>query len=248
MPSNIIQSIIRNRANVLFERYNESRHIDHSGTKGDLREAYLMDFLEPLLPRRFSAATGFITDALGTCISPQIDLIFFDEGRVVPIELARHYFIVPIESVIGVCEIKSSLNSKSFDQIVKQIEAIRSLKLTSVVENRPLHASRNGIPTFIFSYDSDLSEEALKKQFNIYPSLISICIASQFLLLRRTDKGVDCIRKQNANDHWPLMVFVGVIEQLLNKPQEQMIGQSGLRSYLQANELDPSLHLEKPQP
>lgn len=182
--SNRINGIIRARLKGLMAQVDESKQIEHAPTKGALREEYLKEFLESLLPSRYLVKNGFICDVLGG-ISPQLDLILADTSVLPSIALSKDVSLIPVEVAIGAVEVKSKLKSKDFDQLKRQVDAIWSLRPVSE-SPQPGH---HGVRIFIFAYESEVSMPHLTTWFESIPALFGICIMGK-AFIRRAPEGI----------------------------------------------------------
>src|SRR5277367_2285405 len=86
-----------------------SRHIEHSVASGTAAERIWLDVLGRYLPKRHSAAPGFVIDSESRR-SRQIDIVIFDNVHsplLLPHESGLH---IPAESVHAVFEVKMTFN------------------------------------------------------------------------------------------------------------------------------------------
>lgn len=197
--SNTINGVIRARLKGLMAQIDESKQIKHAPTKGALREKYLTEFLESLLPSRYLVKNGFICDALGG-ISPQMDLILADTSTLPSIALSIDISLIPVEVVIGAVEVKSVLKSRDFEQLKRQADAIWSLK--PIAEDpQPGHF---GVRIFIFAYESEVSIPQLSKWFESIPALFGICIMGK-AFMRRAPEGIVSVLDRGEDGD---MVFI----------------------------------------
>ena len=239
-PDNAIRQALIARAKIMMDRLAESNHIEHKGTKGSLREAYLRDFLVTSFAHRFDLISGFITDALGTTITPQIDLIIYNESIVPAIILGVGTAIVPIESVRCTCEIKSILKTDHEAQILEQSNAIKSLYVTGYNQEKIAHALFSGLPIAVFCYETNVALDTLKKWFENNPNLLSICVIKRFLIYRSAP-GQDPIVLDATNEYKELLVFVSSLFDISVFTQvslNKMGFMHSLKPYLQADELN----------
>jgi hypothetical protein len=112
-----------------FER---TSSIKHRGDKGSARENLLRDFLREsgYIPDKFGISEGssHVISTTGH-ISNQVDLLIFDKlnsPKLMSIDDIQYF---PIESVYGIIEVKSNIDSKDtlFDAL-KKIKSFKSLK------------------------------------------------------------------------------------------------------------------------
>lgn len=149
----------------------------HYAVRGAETEDILKDFLNKLLPKRFSADTGLVID-LEDNISSQTDVIIYDSLNSPIYRTGSRLLILPADNVASVIEIKSSLNKTELSDAAKKIASVKCLKKTPLtdvdqpVTFSPLVTTKTyGI---VFAYESKTSLEALAenlKEINkIYPS------------------------------------------------------------------------------
>lgn len=97
-------------SNELFSLKNRVRNfIDdrHWGEDGRYKEIILSEMLKRHLPKNVSIGTGFVVNQYN--ISTQVDIIVYDNKFPLMFEQGD-FVIVPSESVLGIVEVKSSLN------------------------------------------------------------------------------------------------------------------------------------------
>lgn len=104
----------------------ESAGIQHSLSKGEVRENPVRDFFETLLPRRLSVASGEIIDSKGS-VSPQSDLIVYRASDGIPI-LDAQPTILQVESVMCVTEVKSVINTGEYEDCLKKAKKLFELR------------------------------------------------------------------------------------------------------------------------
>lgn len=115
----------------------ERTHLYHQSLKniketGDDIEVEIRNFIKYFLPARFRITHGYIVDLKDNdsepIISPQIDLIIVDEfvpNRVFSLGKSDGIDIVPTESVVGIIEIKRTLNEDTLKKAIDQISEIK---------------------------------------------------------------------------------------------------------------------------
>lgn len=82
----------------------------HPGEYGVYREELLIRFLRLYIPEKFGISSGFIITADGS-ISHQCDIIVYDKERTPKIQNTERQRFFPIETVLGVIEVKSTIKS-----------------------------------------------------------------------------------------------------------------------------------------
>ena len=119
--------------------------IRHTGTVGSYREELLRGTIRQLLPTRFEISTGFIEN------SPrQLDLIIWDATNYTPLFREQDVVVVPLESVQGVIEVKTTLNTGELDEALEILHDVFRVNQTT----RPIF---KGIFAFHQGYKSDQS-------------------------------------------------------------------------------------------
>ena len=100
-----------------------SRHLSHKLTKGELRELFICDLLNPFLTSQFDIGTGIVINQRGDQ-SHQTDIIIYDTRVLPPFIKERHIGVYPAESVVATLEVKSSLTKR---EVLKAEESARVL-------------------------------------------------------------------------------------------------------------------------
>ena len=114
---NILRKAIEARANSMLEMYNLSGGVANDTEKGAFREFFLSALIQPLMPKQFGVGSGVVVDAEGRQ-SGQSDVVLYDTRRLPPVFLAGDRGVFPVDSVLAVVEVKSTLESRDYDQIV----------------------------------------------------------------------------------------------------------------------------------
>lgn len=105
--------------------FNISAQFQHNGNRGSYREDSLKNFLtNGKLPDIFGIASGEIISQYSQ-VSKQMDAIIFDKSKSIIFEASESTKIFPIESVLGVIEVKSQLSKT---KLIEGLENIKSLK------------------------------------------------------------------------------------------------------------------------
>lgn len=90
---------------------------NHWGEDGRYKEIILSETLKNLLPQNVIVATGFVMGATNQ-ISKQIDIIIYRKEYPVLFKIAD-FVVVPKESVVGIIEVKSKLESANIKSTVE---------------------------------------------------------------------------------------------------------------------------------
>ena len=167
-----------------FASFYESAGIQHSLSKGEVRENPVRDFFDSLLPTRFSVTADEIIDSRGR-ISPQSDLIVYRASDGIPV-LNMQPTILQVESVMCVTEVKSEINISEYKDCLAKATKLFKLRpfdtpLQKYERGRDPGAEDCRIFISIFAYGSNtkggLKEETERylqcaKDLGVDPSII----------------------------------------------------------------------------
>lgn len=123
MPGGLISDHSTAIIQGLIKRVESIKSLDHSLTKGELRELFVSKILKLFLTNQFDIGSGFIINQDGIH-SKQTDIIIYDNRILPPFINEYQIGIYPAQCVVGTIEIKSWL---SLDDILKTVEDIRYL-------------------------------------------------------------------------------------------------------------------------
>lgn len=222
MLKDIFSSVSR-KMQIDFEEI--TSQIQHNGEKGTARENILKEYLMSYIPEKYNFSKGTIVDCKDVQ-SKQIDIIIHDKFLTPYLVDMNETKIVPIESVYGVIEVKSTLSKEELRKSIKNIESVRSLHKKTI--------SGYSFPTagMVFAYDSDASLETVYKNFNElsadieYDKRIScICVLNKGVILPMDKNGfsnVSLFPNENTvyglfnNETEALLLFYLILVQILN--------------------------------
>ena len=192
--------------------------LSHNGEKGTFREYFVSEVVRPCIPNHFGISSGIIVDAWGKQ-SRQTDLIIYDQRMMPPILETGSTGIIPMDSVMAVLEVKSTLKSSHLSTLVNAAWKLHpdnadglKMKAKGTLDNGksfyPLYA--------IFGYQSDADDkdevERLKEQTGKDLDFIKlICVLNKGVWSRR--KGV-CL----SDD--PKENMLGFLINFLNKVEK----------------------------
>ncbi|EKF9989422.1 DUF6602 domain-containing protein [Vibrio cholerae] len=117
---------------------------EHQGVKGTGNETCLLSLLRSFLPPRFGVETGIVIDKNGKQ-AKQSDIVIYEKDKYSNFFSMTKTKFFPIECVIGVIEVKTTLNKKAFNEAMENIESITSLTPTQT----------RRVAAFIFSYNTN---------------------------------------------------------------------------------------------
>ncbi|MBB1486790.1 DUF6602 domain-containing protein [Oceanospirillum sediminis] len=182
---NPVKHTIQSRINSLKEISKGFDAINHSATKGTLRENGLIEFFKEVIPSKLSISSGIICDASGG-VSNQTDFIVYDRGVLPPLFLSSEISLIPVDSVYLTAEIKSNLRKKDLDQISDARKNFTKLKLSSFSDESE-NKSDVKIPTVVLAYATDIAENTLVKWMEKEEGVVSICVIDRFTLSKERD-------------------------------------------------------------
>ncbi len=120
--------------------------ISHNPSRGYVGEEILRDFLSTSLPSCAKVTQGFVIN--GNSISPQCDIIIYDNINYAPIYSFGSVDLIPIESVYCVIEVKTNINRASFNKVIADFKRLNDMG----VPNKALFLYKCCSPQTIESY------------------------------------------------------------------------------------------------
>src|SRR5262245_22554718 len=111
-----LQTYFRGTRTELLAAFDKSAGLQHAGERGGARESFVEIFLRRSFPQKFVVGSGEILD--GVDISPQADVVVYDEGMPILHYGAKNQYLA--EGVLAHIEVKSSATSTTInDTLVK---------------------------------------------------------------------------------------------------------------------------------
>jgi len=154
--------------------------VSHAGTKGVELESLIRDFFIEFIPERFRCTTGFLIDK-DRNLSPQIDIIIYDQMSIPKFFSYGTFNVLPIEAVSVICEVKMNLTLRELRDSFLKFSKVKSMSFfkEKVIFSygNALQWKETAIPNmWVVSYTSCWKTErgfrkAVKKIFNLYPEL-----------------------------------------------------------------------------
>ena len=200
----MFQDILDARIRDLWNLYEATGELKHSGQKGMLREMFLKRVLESILPPHFGVGTGIIVDKWRRQ-SPQVDLIIFDKRRLPPILEENGHGIYPMDAVLRVIEVKSILDKEGLKQLGRLSYSLdptnpNGLKMAT---KGNLENGQSYYPfAALFAYSSNISDiDKVKKSIpELNEKTCPVCVIT---------KGVDAV--PNVGKEQNLRVFLTIL-------------------------------------
>ena len=125
--------------------YDEStKRLIHPGEFGNHRERICIDYLRSIVPMRLDMGTGFMINDKGD-ISTQIDILIYDRNNTPLIENNEKQRFYPVETVVGIVEVKSDLNKTQFKEALNKLARNKRLKENM---SNPTAIKRNSLGSF----------------------------------------------------------------------------------------------------
>ena len=120
-----LYDVIKTATPKLEAEYNMSKIVQHSASKGALREFLLREIIKPFLPKIYGLCNGECFDSHDG-VSKQLDVIVYDDLFSYAVPMGE-YYMMPFESAYGEIEVKSMLNKEAFFESIENIASFKSL-------------------------------------------------------------------------------------------------------------------------
>lgn len=171
LQSKIEQFIINFLNNSKDIYFDDNGELIHPGEFGTYREKICMDLLRNIIPMRLDFGSGFIIDEIGN-VSHQCDIIIFDSKNTPLIENNERQRFFPIESVVGVGEVKSDLSKQKFKESLQKLSNVKKMRLNIDKRNPMVFEANNNTRR---DYQPDLNPRDQLFTFLICDSLLFEC-------------------------------------------------------------------------
>lgn len=123
MTNKILKNVFDNLESSLYSDMNI--RIQHNLEDGKYREYLVKNVLSKIVPSKYSITNGFIIDS-DNKISDEMDIIIYDKNYVPPF-FEETYTVVPIEAVISIIQVKTTLNSQTLKDSIDNLNSIDQL-------------------------------------------------------------------------------------------------------------------------
>lgn len=134
----------------------------HPGEFGKYREEVTKNILRNLLKKSYSIGDGFILTNKDR-VSTQCDIIIYNSESIPLVQdsLVKFY---PVENVIGIGEVKSSLNKTQFKETLIKLAQNKSLQMERIKKDSKTNYfdEYNSICSFLICNDVDFDLQAIK--------------------------------------------------------------------------------------
>lgn len=193
-----------------------SRHADHHGLAGEIRELAAQKCVEPFLTQSFRCGTGKVIDSLGNK-SDQTDIVVFHKKTVAPVLLSSQLGLFPVECVRYAFEVKSTLSATEIKDANAKFRALAKLKsypktdANGSVIGGPMPAS------VLFAFSSDIVGDELERYIrhteDNSPPCTVLCVLGKGYWWYASGKwhGVRCVPNMP-----PFAEYAGFVTGLMN--------------------------------
>lgn len=144
---NLVSQDLKNKSSLIKEYFKI-----HSGENGRNKEDLIVNFLRNYLPKRYSIGTGFIFDTLNNN-SNQNDIIVYDSFWSTPLFPENVSQFYPIESIYGVIEVKSTLDSKELEETIMKAQKVKKMRAKGISRDSLNSGLKNPFYSIV-AYDS----------------------------------------------------------------------------------------------
>jgi hypothetical protein len=142
-PQGTLAAILSQTAELMLAEYEQTRSIEHRGSKGTVRESLVLDrFLSKYMPRNVDVVGSGEACAVDGTTSSQCDLMVVDPQA--PFLLEKDdYRIAAIEAVFGVIEVKSNLTADELAKSCRKIADLKAMPKTAFRQPMGFQQTRN---------------------------------------------------------------------------------------------------------
>jgi hypothetical protein len=203
----------RNLSDFLMAQYHLSTTYNHRGSKGLIREKILVDTLQSISNDYVLLTKGEVCDSTGRR-SPEFDVIVSHRSSALRLFSSASHTVVPIETVLGVIEVKTKLSEEAVQTFNKSIVTVNSFerffKPTAMYQQFGAITGNNEFQSFagkplkptdnllglerivggIFAFESD-SIDAVKGFLDRFQPEVNfgfVCVLNQFIALSNGQK------------------------------------------------------------
>lgn len=176
----------------LVDRIESLSSMNHNLSKGQLRELFVNEVLSCFLTDQFGIGSGIIINQAGLQ-SKQTDILIFDKRVLPPFVSKTSLGVYPIESILGVIEVKTNLTKENILRTERNFEYLRTVICDPKYSYKQKSIGLKPICAVIGFYGIGQSQ-LLKADGNIWLSenlmyLTSICLVRKYSWIRTTQGG-----------------------------------------------------------
>ena len=126
MKMKLIEAL-KNSAQRFEADFKDSKLFTDASDKGSFREWTIKKFLRPFFPDCYGLGSGQVFDSEDSS-SNQVDVVIFDQAFSNVLFRDNAVQLFPFESVYGIIESKSHLNSSELDKAIGNVRSLKQLK------------------------------------------------------------------------------------------------------------------------
>lgn len=165
--------LFSNTAKSIF--VNDEGKIYHNGEYGMYREAVCREFLKSFTPTYLDINQGFIITS-DNRVSTQCDILIYDRENTPMIQSGEKQRFFPIETVVGIGEVKSTLSKKDFKTVINKLarnKALRdfskptnAIRIERNIDDKNFNHPYNNIFSFLICEKLDFKLDNINKVIN----------------------------------------------------------------------------------
>lgn len=204
MSNKLVVDLLNGQIAAALSRCESVAAVGHAGVRGAMREAVAISLIEPLLPPTWKLTSGIVASREGLNSrgaegsdsgtedqSGQEDLIIYDPSFLPPLFLLGDQEVVPVEAVVAIVEVKSTITASGWAQAIEHANLIRRMS-SGWKPHKGLSPTLSQFthPTYhVFALDTDLSGSgksdwdrllaAHKKLKTSIPVIHSFCVVNK---------------------------------------------------------------------
>ncbi|WP_159878804.1 DUF6602 domain-containing protein [Aquitalea denitrificans] len=156
-----------------------TRHVDHHGLAGEIREPAAQKCVEPFLTQSFRCGTGKIIDSLGNT-SDQTDIVVFHKKTVAPVLLSSQLGLFPVECVRYAFEVKSTLSATEIKDANAKFRALAKLKSYPKTDSNGTVIGGPMPASVLLAFSSDIGGDELERYLrhteDNFPPCTVLCV------------------------------------------------------------------------
>lgn len=212
----MFNNIFSSKVEQLWSLYEATVDIAHPGEKGSFREVFVRSLISSVIPFHYGVGSGVIVDKWGEQ-SPQIDLLIYDKRLLPPLMEEVGHGIYPIDSVLRIVEVKSTLQKSDLSQLERLCRSVDpneggGLKMAS---KGKLENGRSYYPfVSLIAYKSNVADikDTICQSFPALSQYISqLCIIEKGVF--KTDKSLFLPNENKVNNiKMFLVILLAAIE------------------------------------
>lgn len=214
MPNSVFQALSQDKIDTFRKTFTQlskelftdtnKQKLRHPGEYGAYRERACVDFLTMYLPSYLQIGNGFLMNK-NESVSTQCDLVIYDPQYTPLVEdnAKRRFF--PVETVVGVGEVKSTLSkSKFYDALIKlaHIKQLRKIDTQGIMRRaNPILFEEHGhhydqMMTFLICEKLDFDLKHITSEVAKYYDKETIPIEYRHNMVLSIEDGVLCYKNQ----------------------------------------------------